>query len=361
MKSISFFLICTITFITACKKKEDATPTTPAGISYISTAVVTTFAGSGASGAADATGTAASFSLPTALVFDASGNLFVADATNNMIRKITPAGVVSTLAGSGASGTTDGTGAAATFNHPTGIVIDASGNLFVSDFWDQTIRKITAAGEVTTFAGTTESSGTTDGTGSAARFNGPAGLAIDSHDNIYVADYLSNTIRKITPAGVVTTFAGSGTAGSLNGTGTDASFRLPSDIAIDANDNLFVVDYPNNMIRKITPNGVVTTFAGSINQGFANGTGTDALFTGPYGIAIDASGNLYITEINGVICKITSTGVVTALAGTGKDGSANGTGIQASFNSPLGIEVNKTTGDIYVSDSDNNLIRKIVQ
>ena len=195
---------------------------------------------------------------------DAAGNVYVADASNDTIRKITPAGVVTTLAGSpGQTGSADGTGSAARFYSPRGVAVDAAGNVYVADTFNDTIRKITPAGVVTTLAGTAGQSGSADGTGSAARFDDPDGVAVDGAGNVYVADSATTRSARSRPAGVVTTLAGTaGQAGSADGTGSAARFNDPDGVAVDAAGNVYVADTSNDTIRKITPAGVVTTLAG---------------------------------------------------------------------------------------------------
>ncbi|MBL7909627.1 MAG: hypothetical protein JNJ41_01065 [Bacteroidia bacterium] len=318
---------------------------------------VSTFAGSGACGATNATGTSASFCQPIGNCFDPAGNMYVADQANNKIRKITPGGVVTTFAGSGAAGAVDATGTAASFNSPYDVCSDASGNIYVADFSNHKIRKITSAGVVTTFAGSGTAGGA-NGTGILATFSNPSGVCTDLAGNLYVAE-LGNRIRKITPSGVVTTLAGSGTAGSVDATGTGASFNLPRDLCADNTGNIYVSDASNYKIRKITPAGVVTTFAGSGTAGSVDATGALASFNAPWGIAIDALGNLYIGEtFNNKIRKITSSAIVTTFAGSGVAGTANGPALSSTFSSPSGVAID-ATGNIFVVDYGNYKIRKI--
>ena len=331
-----------------------------------SAGVVTTLAGSpGSPGSADGTGTVGRFGLVTGLVMAPDGNLYASDQNNYIIRKITLAGVVTTLAGiAGQSGSTDGTGTgvAPKFNLPQGVTVDASGNIFVVDKINQTIRKITSAGVTTTFAGTLGVSGSTDGTGTAAKFNFSitSGITVDASGNLFVADDGNYTIRKITSAGVVTTFAGTaGVQGGTDGTGSAARFSVPAGVAVDSAGNVFVAD--NQMIRKITSAGVVTTLAGQFaSSGSADGTGSAARFNNARDIAIDTSGDLYVADLsNYTIRKVTSAGVVTTLAGTaGAFGSTDGTGSAARFNSPTGVAVD-SAGNVFVADTTNNTIRKI--
>jgi hypothetical protein len=326
--------------------------------------VVTTLAGAvGASGSFDGTGVGAWFYYPTGVAVDGSGNVYVADTYNSTIRKVTPAGVVTTLAGTaGAFGSADGAGAAARFSYTQGVAVDASGNSYVADRDNSTIRKVTPAGVVTTLAGTAGAFGSADGTGAAARFINPRGVAVDGSGNVYVADTSNSTIRKVTPAGVVTTLAGTaGAFGSADGTGAAARFNSPWGVAVDGSSNVFVADSYNSTIRKITPAGVVTTLAGTAGaRGSADGTGAAARFYYPQGVAVDGSGNVYVADTSSyTIRKITPAGVVTTLAGTaGVTGSADGTGAAALFGGPVDVAVDGA-GNVYVADVDNNTIRKI--
>lgn len=326
--------------------------------------MVTTLAGlAGASGVNNGTGDAARFSYPSRVAVDRGGNVYVADTDNFTIRKITPAGVVTTLAGlAGTSGTNDGTGSLARFNQPFGVAVDASTNVYVADTGNHTIRKITPAGVVTTLAGLAGTTGSTNGTGTAARFNGPAGIAVDSNNNIYVGDTYNHLLRRITPAGVVTLFAGSpATTGSTDGAGSAARFNYPAGITTGTNGNYYFADVANHTIRRITLAGEVNTIAGLAGtSGTNDGTGDGARFNYPNGAGVDNGGNVYVADSgNHTIRKITPAGVVTTFAGrAGVAGTNNATGNAARFNSPARVAVDGDS-NIYVADSANHAIRKI--
>lgn len=315
-----------------------------------------------------AAGTTASarFDHPSGLVVDSSGNILVADTNNHVIRQITPGNAVTTVAGlADNAGSADGTGAIARFNGPQGIAVAADGTFYLADSGSHTLRAVSPAAAVTTPAGLAGSAGSGDGTGAAARLNSPFGVAVDSAGNILVADTANHTIRKITSTGVVTTLAGmAGVTGSADGTGAAARFNSPRGIAVDSSDNLYVADHGNYTVRKITSGGVVTTLAGTagapITVGNGDGTGSGARFAGPGGVATDSAGNVYVSDINGSnIRKITPDGVVTTFAGAfASPGSADGTGTSAQFRAPAGIAVD-ASDNLYVADTFNCTIRKI--
>jgi sugar lactone lactonase YvrE len=277
-----------------------------------------------------------------------------------------PSYYFSTLAGS-APGSVDGTGAGARFNSPTGLATDSSGNIYVADPPNQTIRKITPDGVVTTLAGAAGVTGTSDGVGAAARFDYPSGIAVDSFSNVFVADRFNNEIREITPDGKVSTFAGKAkfdivgnpVGGQANGTGAAASFNSPFGLAIDSSNNLYVTDYGSDLIRKITPAAQVTTLAGKANQsGSTDGAATNAEFYQPEGLTIDGAGNLFVADTgNNIVRKIDSHGVVSTIAGlASQPGTSNGMGSAARFFAPTGVAL-AGDGDLYVSDSANSTIR----
>ena len=322
----------------------------------------TTLAGQpGISGNADGPGTLAQFKLPNNVGVDKAGNVYVADTANNTIRKIATNGVVSTLAGlAGTSGSADGAGTLARFWAPFGIAVNAAGTVFVADTANNIIRKITPDGITSTLAGAAGHPGSKDGTGSGAQFRNPWSVAVDGAGNILVADMSNNTIRKITPGGVVTTLAGqAGISGDADGFGDMARFSHPFGVAVDRANNIYVSDTANNAIRKITPTGEVVTVAGLPGYaGNADGSGNNVRFNGPQGLASDDLGNIYVADTgNGVIREITPLGAVKTLkpwAG-GEVSVKNGDG----FNSPQGVALDGA-GNIYVADTGNQVVRKIV-
>jgi sugar lactone lactonase YvrE len=293
---------------------------------------------------------------------DANGNLYF-NGGEGTIRKLTGAGMITTVAGTpGTSGSADGTGSAASFSKGGAVAVDSAGNVYVADQWNSTIRKVTPAGVVTTIAGSPGVRGSSDGVGLAAFFNYPFGIAVDAAGNVFVADQWNHTIRRITPSGVVTTLAGvAGQPGGADGVGSAARFAAPSGLTIDAAGNLYVADRDNAAIRKITPAGVVVTVAGAAGQtGYADGSGNAARFDTPLGVTVDAAGNLFVADAgNSTIRRITPAGMVSTWAGAAPSaGSADGTGATANFRDPLGVAV-ASNGNVFIADWGNHTIRQI--
>ncbi|MEO6850573.1 MAG: hypothetical protein ABI203_04365, partial [Mucilaginibacter sp.] len=310
-------------------------------------------------------GTGLGLNNPQAITADNSGNVYVADYGNNKIRKITSAGVMTTLAGSGTAAEVDNTGTAAQFNGPDGITYDGAGNLYVADAGGNKIRKIViATGVVTTYAGSGTGGSTNGTTLLNSTFNGPAGLALDGSGNMYICDQGNNLIRMITSAGVVSTLAGSGTAGSLNGIGTSAQFNQPNDLDVDGSGNVYVADYGNSLVRMIVVSTkVVTTFAGS-SAGYLDATGTSARLNRLGSLGIDAGGNIVVADLsNNRVRTITTPGaVVTTVAGSGGSTETDGIGTAAALYSPGGVCFD-SSDNCYVMDfqgGSTGSVRKIV-
>jgi len=314
------------------------------------------FAGSpGSVGSADGAGSAARFHAPEGIAVDSSGNIFVADAGNNAVRKITPDGNVTTFAGlPGTHGSVDSSGDTARFWAPFGLAADATGNLYVAELANNSIRKITPDAMVTTLAGLPGSAGSADGVGINAQFRNPWSLAVDGAGNIFVADASNFTIRKITPDGHVSLFAGApGALGSADGPTASARFWEPRGVAVDKAGSVYVSDSGNHTIRKISTAGAVTTLAGAAgNPGNVDGVGSDARFASPQGLAIAPDGTLYVADPeNRRIRKITADGVVTTMARPAE--ATGGSGFR-----PSNVALD-AAGNLYATDSTANIIWKI--
>ncbi|MFN8154948.1 MAG: gliding motility-associated C-terminal domain-containing protein [Bacteroidia bacterium] len=324
--------------------------------------VVTVAGLAGVAGTGDGTGTSARFNEPHAVVADKNGNIYIADRLNNKIRKTEPNGTVSTFAGTGVAGSTDGPGNTATFNQPWGIAIDTLGYLYVADNRSYKIRKIDPAGNVTTIAGTGVF-GTTNGPVNTASFSSPAGIAVTKDgQTIYISEYNTHVIRRIS-GGTVSVVAGTVyITGSTDGTGTAASFDHPYGITLLSNGNLVIADEWNCKLRQMTPAGVVSTLAGTGTPGSADGAAASASFNYPASVTADTLGNIFVADaLNSTIRKFsTLSGQVSTYAGTaGLTGSTDGTGAAARFNHPSGVAYNRARRNIYVADLDNHLLRKI--
>ena len=318
--------------------------------------LVVTLAGSGAPGVQDGPNRSASFSDPFGVAIDSKGNVFVAEGgQSNCIRAITTKGVVARIAGS-SEGFNDGKLESASFNTPSGLAIDKRGSVIIADTSNNRIRRLEVDGNVSTVAGSGES-GFKDGPANESRFDGPIGVAADDRGNIFVADSYNDRVRKIAADGTVSTVAGTGSPGLINGPGEAAQLDTPCGVVVDHQGNLFVADTGNDAIRKITPSGEVTTFAGG-KHGHIDGLGTEAGFNQPTGIAITHDGFLFVTdEGGGRVRRITPEGEVSTFAGAGT-GFGNGAGKFARFNGPCGIAIDRP-GNVYVADNQNYLIRKI--
>lgn len=334
-------------FRSTATNSQGSTISPAAQLSIPASGVITLVGRAGQPGPVDGIGASARLYWPSGLTLLPDGTLYVADNANHRIRRVSSSGVVSILAGS-TQGSVDGTGAGAQFNQPTGIAADSDGNIYVVSFRTSTVRRITPAGVVTTFAGSTMS-GSTDGPLTAARFFRPTGIAVGPTGAIYVADQSNHTIRKI-ENGMVSTLAGkAGEAGTTNGVGTAARFNLPRTLTVDRSGNVYVTEPSLAGIRKVTPGGIVSTFV------------TSSLMRAPHGLAFDQDGNLFVTDSSlHTVLKVTPAGQVSSVAGvSGRGGSADGPASTATFFGPEAIAV-ASDGSIYVADTDSSTIRKIV-
>jgi sugar lactone lactonase YvrE len=312
-------------------------------------------------GSLDGSGSSARFDAPEGVALAPDGNLYVAEKNSGTIRKVSTQGVATTFAGSvGAVGSSDGAGTGARFNAPTRIEADADGNLYVTDTGNSTIRRITAAGAVTTLAGAAGQCGSLDGDARNARFCSPQGIAMDRQGVLYVADTLNHTIRRIDRANVVTTIAGvAGSCGSTDGRGSAARFCEPQDIDVDSAGYLYVADTANSTIREIAPNGEVRTIAGAAGQcGSADGTAGNARLCRAAGIALDGTGNMFVADTgNGTIRRISVSNAVSTVVGV--PGSQNNVlgPLPGGLNAPRGIAA-LSAGTLAVTSQ--NLLLKLV-
>ncbi len=321
---------------------------------------VTTFAG-GLVGFRDAAGADARFATPRGVAVDYAGNVYVADFDNHRIRRISPAGVVSTFAGDGYPGASDGVGAGARFDRPIDVAIDPTGSVIVADWGNHRIRRIAPNGAVTTLAGS--AAGFADATGAAARFRGPAGVGVDAAGNVFVADGENHRVRRVAPDGVVTTWAGSATGvpGWLDGPPDRNQLYYPADVAVAPDGTVFVADGWNHAIRRISPTRDLVTIAGAGPgfPGFVDATGRAARFNRPTSITIDAAGDLYVADrFNHAVRKLSPAGAATTVAGAGLPGWRDDAGRLAEFHAPTGLALDGM-GGLLVADSVNQRVRRV--
>lgn len=324
-------------------------------------ALVASFAGNGTLSFANGTGSAAGLASPAALVANSSSDLFFTDGATSRIRKVTTSALVSTLAGNGSSSYAEGTGTTAYFNWPQALAIDGSGNLVIADSNNHKIRKLSPTNVSSLFAGSTQGTAGTIGTvATSIQFNVPRGIAYDSTTNtILVADSQNNRIIRLNSVGTITAIYGQLTGGFLDGNGTNARFNYPEGIFIDSNGVAYVADTQNHRIRKISTSGDVTTIAGTGTAGWLDGIGTSAQFRSPGALTRASDGTIYVSDTaNHRIRKIATDNTVTTIAGDGTAGYVDGSGVNTRFNSPVGIAI-ASDGQLYVSDTANHRIRKI--
>eukprot|EP00397_Hematodinium_sp_SG-2012_P016627 GEMP01016972.1.p1 GENE.GEMP01016972.1~~GEMP01016972.1.p1 ORF type:complete len:390 (+),score=91.65 GEMP01016972.1:94-1263(+) len=290
---------------------------------------------------------------------DTVGGLYITDEKNHVVRHIDLGGKDTAIAGHGGGGFKDGRAAEAAFHYPNGVAVGRDGSLYIADHNNHVMRKVSFEVHVATVAGNQSYTGYKDGQGQNAHFASPHSCAVSRDGDVYISDRTNHRIRRMSRHGTVTTIAGSGNEGFTNGQGMFAQFRYPLGIAVDDNNNVFVADSGNHVIRRIASDGTVKTYAGSGTSGFIDGTCGDAQFNNPLDVAVDSDGMVYVTDTNNhAIRCIFPTGTVTTIAGTGHAGCSDGTGADAQFSDPQGITLG-TDGCLYVMDRENKRIRKI--
>jgi sugar lactone lactonase YvrE len=332
--------------------------------------VITTVAGDHIAGFGGDGGpaTGARFNYPEGIAFDASGNMYVTDYVNHRIRKISPSGIISTFAGTGSPGYS-GDGGPATLAHlfyPVGITVDASGNIYFADASNNRIRKINTSGIISTVAGNGSTSFSGDGgPATAAALYWPSAVALDAGGNIYITDFSNNRVRKVSTSGIISTFAGTGTAGYSGdgGAATLAQLSLPYGVNVNSSGDIYISDYGNHVVRKIAPSSIITTFAGTGTPGFSGdgGPATAAQFNLPQGVVFDALGNSYIVDMkNHRVRKISTSGIISTVAGNGIAGYSGDGGIAtlAQLDSPCALAVD-INASLYVCEFGNQVVRKI--
>jgi sugar lactone lactonase YvrE len=333
--------------------------------------IISTVAGNGSATYAGDGGLAANASLqfPTGIAFDATGNLYIADYDNNRIRKVDTNGIITTVAGKSTVGYSGDGGAAtnASLYNPYGVALDAFGNLYNADLGNNRIRRVNTNGIITTVAGKSSSGYSGDGGAATnASLYRPSGVALDAYGNLYIADYNNNRIRRVDTSGIITTVAGKSSSGysGEGGAATNASLYYPYGVALDAYGNLYIADLDNNRIRRVDTSGIITTVAGKSSSGYSGdgGAATNASLYYPYGVALDAYGNLYIADYNNSrIRRVDTSGFITTVAGKSSSGYSGdgGAATNASLYHPSGVALD-AYGNLYIADYSNKRIRKVL-
>jgi uncharacterized protein (TIGR03437 family) len=337
-------------------------------IRKVSGGTISTFAGNGTMSYSGDGGAAiqAQLNTPQGVAADAAGNLYIADTLNNVVRKVSPNGTIANFAGKGGSAGNSGDGGAATgaqLNGPQGLAVDASGNLFIADTLNAKVRKVSTSGVITTVAGSgTPGFGGDGGAAASAQLNLPVGVAVDAAGNVYIADFGNSLVRKVSASGAISTVAGNRSFGYSGDGGPAVNAQLdgPQGVAVDAAGDLFIADTGNNLIREVTPGGLIATVAGNGLAGYSGdgGPATSAQVGSPVGVAVDAAGDIYIVDNSNCVRQVYPNGLIATIAGNGSLGYSGDGGLatQAQLNAPLAIALG-TNGNLYVADTSNNAVR----
>jgi len=342
------------------RKWEPPPPKEAPQIIYEKGCQVSTIAGTGEKGLKDGPALSALFYKPIRLSQKSDGTIVAADIYNNAIRTLDPNGTVTTICGTGELGSTDGPAKSALLSHPHAVAVGLDGSVYIGEASGRKLRVIDLSGNLLTLAGSGEK-GYQDGKGKEALFNTILSVTVDRDGNVLACDIANNRIRKITTDGRVTTIAGTGAWGYKDGKASEAEFLMPMDLCVDKKGNMYIADIGNHCIRKIDSKNMVTTIAGKAGiVGYVDGEGNNALFYQPHGIAVNEKGEIFVADmLNHAIRKITPEGFVTTLAGTREIGFKDGEGKDSRFNRPGGVMVYRD-GSIIVADIDNNALRTII-
>jgi streptogramin lyase len=332
---------------------------------------ITTVAGNGtvSFGGDNGPATAAELNLAAAATVDATGDLFIADFSNNRVCEVTPSGIITTVAGNGTRGFSgdDGPATAAELSLPEGVAVDAAGDLFIADTFNHRVRKVSPSGIITTVAGSTGGFSGDGGPATAAQLFGPSGVAVDAAGDLYIADTNNGRVREVSPSGIITTVAGNGTGGFSGDGGPATAAELNGSfglgLALDAAGDLFIADSGNNRVREVTPSGVITTVAGNGTGGFSGdgGPATAAGLDLPAGVAVDAAGDLFIADFHNQRAReVSPSGVITTVAGNGSRGFSGdgGPATAAELNDLEGVAVD-AAGDLFIADTFNSRVREV--
>ena len=343
-------------------------PMTQAGAVPVSATspTLSVIAGTGTDGSPTAgPATSSQLNQPYGVALDASGNVYIADSENNVIERVAPSGTLSIIAGNGTAGPPTAGPAPATgsnLNGPSGVAVDSVGNVYIADAANHVIEKVTPSGTLSVIAGTGEQGSPTAGPATSSSFDYPTGVAVDASNNLYVADLFNNVVEKITPSGTLSIFAGTGTSGvPTAGKATSSQLSYPQGVAVDSTGNLYIADTGNNVVEKVTSSGTLSIIAGNGTRGHPTaGPATSSNLNGPSGVAVDFAGNVVIADRdNNVVEKVTPSGTLSVIAGTGEPGSPTaGPATSSSFNYPTGVAVD-ASGNVYIADENNYLIEKV--